>query len=81
MKEVVTIIGLLLGSVSNATEWVVPSTGIVDYSGQAQTALPSFDVPNPSTVNNPLPDWSRNQITPTTDVLPLDGLTPCCGGY
>lgn len=40
-------------------DWVIPSTGIVDYSNQQSSTLPTFDIPAPSTINQPLPEWSQ----------------------
>lgn len=50
-------------------EWVVPPTGIVVYPGMEVNTMPTFNVPKPSTVNYPLPDWSqpKTETKPTQD--------------
>lgn len=55
---------LFSSSFVNADGWVVPTTGIVDYS-QGQAQLPVFDSAPPSTTNYPLPEWSTDNQVPT----------------
>ena len=64
MKSLLVILSLL-GSFVHADGWVVPVTGVVDYSGDSQQSLPTFNIPASATVNQPLPQWSNTNPVPT----------------
>lgn len=77
MKALIVILLFLTSNIAKA-DWVVPSTGIVDYAPvQPQGALPQFDMPSSSTVNVPLPTWSQ----PVQEIQEIQGIQEIGGTY
>lgn len=68
MKSLILFL-VIIPNIAFASDWVIPPTGYVDYSNQGQPGTTqTFNIPQPSTVNNPLPEWSKPQAQPAATV-------------